>query len=594
MNNIKQYLENNILLFDGAMGTLFASLHDDPFYKCEYANITHASTIKEIHTQYLKAGAKAIKTNTFSLFDMTGNERFSYQEIIQSAYQIATETAKDFDAFVFCDIGMIQATDDIPIFEKYQAVIDEFLKLGAKHFLFETFAEIDILNELSQYIKSKESEAFIIASLALTPEGFTKTGQIGSLLLSEADSSIDAIGLNCNCGPHYMKIQIPKLSNIPNTKQYLSIMPNASYPTVLGNRVQYNQNASYFAKQMLEMIHLGAKIIGGCCGTTPEFIKAMHTEIQNNLCKTAPSITQPEAKDSTPIEKSEFYEKLLSNHKPIAVELDPPFDSDITKFMDGAKALKECGVDLVTIADCPVARVRMDSSLLACKLKRELDLPTIPHMTCRDRNINASKALLLGLNMEKINDILIITGDPIPTEQRNEIKAVYEFNSRMLLKHISGLNQTFFSSPFYLYAALNINAHNFSVQLRLAKQKVANGAVGFFTQPVLSKKGLDNLKIAKEELGVPIVGGIFPVISYRNANFLKNEIPGIDVCDEILELYYEKSPEECRELAVKISTEIAKEMHDYIDGYYLITPLMKVDIITDIMKNIQNIQTNPQ
>ncbi|MFI3213422.1 MAG: methylenetetrahydrofolate reductase [Eubacteriales bacterium] len=296
-------------------------------------------------------------------------------------------------------------------------------------------------------------------------------------------------------------------------------------------------------------------------------------------------------KDDIVIKKSAFYEKLQSKQKTIAVELDSPFNTQIQDFMAGAKVLQDAGVDIITIADCPVARARMDSSLLACKVKRELGIDTMPHMTCRDRNNNASKALLLGLNIEDINNVLIITGDPIPTEQRSEVKAVYEFNSRMLLKHITNLNKTLFDNPFYLYAALNINATNFHVQLRLAKEKKKKGACAFFTQPVLSEKALENLKIAQEELNSPIFGGILPIVSYRNACFINNEIPGINVCHEIIELYKDKTREECHALAIKISCEIAKKMEPFIDGYYVITPFKNVELIKRIVESIKDIRT---
>ncbi len=369
-------------------------------------------------------------------------------------------------------------------------------------------------------------------------------------------------------------------------------MPNASFPTILGNRVCYENNPQYFAKQMIQIVESGAKIIGGCCGTTPQFIREIkHELVQYELTNIERKINSDGKKldetQDTSIVKNKFYEKLMSGKFPIAVELDSPINARVGEFMQGATILREGGVDLITIADCPIARARMDSSLLACKVKRELQMDVMPHMTCRDRNINASKALLLGLNMEEINNVLIVTGDPIPSEQRSEVKSVYEFNSRMLIHHISNLNQSLFESPFYLYAALNINARNFQVQLRLAKKKVENGAMAFFTQPVLSKQALENLRIAKEELSVPIIGGILPIVSERNANFINNEIPGITVSDEIVSRYQGKTREEATEIAIKVSCEIAKDMKEFIDGYYIITPFKRVDIVSEIIRRIK-------
>ncbi|MFI3226885.1 MAG: bifunctional homocysteine S-methyltransferase/methylenetetrahydrofolate reductase [Clostridia bacterium] len=577
---MKKHTKNNILLFDGAMGTYFSSIHSDPLYKCELANITSPNTIKEIHNRYLKAGANAIKTNTFSLSDC---EKFSYIEIIKSGYHLAFDCAKEHDAMVFCDISTPYSPNQGDILQQYKNIADIFIELGGKNFIFETLSQVEYANETAKYIKSKVIDAYIIVSFTVNADGFTKTGEFGENLLKNTNEFIDAVGFNCVCGPLHM---LNHIKNLNFREKPISIMPNASYPTIVGNRALFSSNPSYFAKQMMEIISEGATIVGGCCGTTPEFIAEISKEISqislDNSLK--PQISAQNIVKS--IEKSDFYEKLKSGKKPIAVELDPPANVHIEDFLSGAKTLKDVGVDMITIADCPVARARMDSSLLACKLKRELKIDVMPHMTCRDRNINASKALLLGLNMEKITDVLIVTGDPVPSEQRDEVKAVYEFNSRMMLNHVNQLNESLFSSPFYLYAALNINARNFSVQLRLAKQKVTNGAIGFFTQPVLSEQALENLKIAKKELNVPIIGGILPIVSHRNACFINNEIPGITVCDEIVDLYENKERDECSKLAVKISTEIAKKMSDIIDGYYLITPFKRVDIIQEIVQNI--------
>ena len=249
-------------------------------------------------------------------------------------------------------------------------------------------------------------------------------------------------------------------------------------------------------------------------------------------------------------------------------------------------------VDAITIADCPVARVRVDSSLLACKLKRELNITTIPHMTCRDRNINATKALLLGLSIEGVNNVLVVTGDPVPTAERDEVKAMFSFNSAILANYITNLNDTTFSSPFNICGALNVNAINFPSQLAHAKKKIENGVTMFLTQPILSKQAVENLKQAHSELPAKILGGIIPIVSHRNACFMNNEISGISVSEEITELYKDISKEEATILAIKISTDIAIEIYNYVDGYYLITPFKRIDIISEIIKNISTIENH--
>lgn len=206
---------------------------------------------------------------------------------------------------------------------------------------------------------------------------------------------------------------------------------------------------------------------------------------------------------------------------------------------------------------------------------------------CLCRNLNATKALLLGLSMEGVHNVLVVTGDPIPTEDRNEVKSVFNFNSRKLARFVHMLNENTLRTPFRIYGALNLNARNFDVELRRAQEKEACGVSGFLTQPVLSAEALDNLKLAHKTLRGKILGGIFPVVSHRNACFLNNEISGMRVCDEIIHLYEGKDRDAAEALAVTVSTAIAKEIFPYTDGYYLMTPFRRVALMEHIIQNIQ-------
>lgn len=582
---IREYLKEHILLFDGAMGSYFSSIHPDPLYPCEEGNMTCPQTISEIHKGYLEAGAKAIKTNTFSLPEKSS---FPLEELIPTAYGLAKKQGDLYGAYVFADMNIdsrsLEMTQEGEALSHYEKIIDLFLAQGAEHFLFETCTSGLYLNELAQYIKEKSPEAYILASFAVGLEGFTSTGESATDILADLSPEIDGLGFNCICGPHHMldlmqQIKSPRL---------ISAMPNASYPTVLGKRLGFGQNPQYFAEEMGKIAQEGIRILGGCCGTTPDCIAQLAKNLRKPREK--PSLSPSVKISQSTVAVSAFYEKLKSGEKPIAVEWDSPSVPEITDYMAKAKLLQASGVDLLTIADCPVARPRIDSSLVACKLKRELAMDAMPHMTCRDRNINAVKALLLGLSVEEVNNVLLITGDPIPQEQRKEIKTVYEFNSRMLIRHIESLNQSLFSNPFYLYGALNINALNFQVQLGMAKEKIKNGAVALFTQPVMSQRGYDNLKIAKEQLSVPLVGGIFPAVSERNIRFLTNEISGFHVAPELSQLYQGKSPEECSALAISVSQKIAQEIAPFVDGFYLITPFTRVDLVLEIVKTLKELQ----
>ena len=586
--NLKEYIEKAVLVFDGAMGTYYASIKNNSLKKCELANIYDKGTVLQIHKEYVNAGCMAIKTNTFGANKICLESDFDVvKQVIKSGYEIAIEAVDGTDAFVFADIGPIPFSEDKGLFEDYKKIIDTFLDLGAENFIFETFNSYEYLQELSEYIKSIKPNAFILAQFAVSPEGFTRIGLSGKKIFDtlSKSSSIDALGFNCVSGPFHL---FQYIKTVDISGKIVSVMPNAGYPTVINNRTFFENNAEYFATQMINLAKQGVSILGGCCGTTPAFInetvkKLRYISTSGN--KIVQNITIREKKKSD--NRNVLLDKLSSGKKIIAVELDPPVDTDISFFTSSAKRLKEIGADAITIADCPIARARVDSSLLACKLKRELDITAIPHMTCRDRNINATKALLLGLNIENVNNVLVVTGDPIPSAERDEVKAMFSFNSSVLANYIKNLNETVFPTPFNICGALNVNTKNFDSQLSYAKKKIENGVTMFLTQPILTEEAFYNLKNAREALPAKILGGIMPIVSHRNACFMNNEISGITVSEEIIDMYKDITKETAAELAVKLSTDVAKKISPYVDGYYLITPFKRIDIIEEIMNNIK-------
>ena len=583
-------IKESPLIFDGSMGTYYASICKNPLSKCELANIYDRNTILNIHKEYINAGCKAIKTNTFGANKVSLESDFNtMKNVIVKGYEIAQEATKGTNVLVFADIGPIPFLEMLDLWEAYKEIVDVFLELGATYFIFETFSSDEYLPEISKYIKEKNPNTYILMELAVSPEGFTRIGISGKKFIEKVSHvpSIDACGFNCFSGPNHLLKYIKTLSIENKT---ISVMPNSGYPTVINNRTFFNNTKEYFARQMLEIAKEGVAILGGCCGTTPEFIRETVAKIKGlSPREIVPSKQIEKTKNEKPIVKNLLLEKIRIGKKIIAVELDPPLDTGIDFFMNSAKKLKEQGVDAITIADCPIARVRVDSSLLACKLKREMDITTIPHMTCRDRNINATKALLLGLSIEGVNNVLVVTGDPIPSAERDEVKGMFSFNSAILANYITNLNDTTFSSPFNICGALNINAVNFNSQLAHAKKKIENGVTMFLTQPILTKQAVENLKLARTELPAKILGGIIPIVSYKNACFMNNEISGISVSEEIIEQYKDITREEAGILAIKISTEIAREIYPYVDGYYLITPFKRIDIIFEIIKSISSI-----
>ena len=577
------------LLFDGAMGTYYKAA---PGTECEQANLTDPAGVLAVHREYRKAGADALKTNTFSLPRLAAAHASGWKELARAGWKLAVEAAGE-DAAVFADLGPAPDTEALPAGQVYTAVAEEFRALGAKNFLFETMSSDAGILDTVRAIKKEVPDAFVLVSFAVLPDGYTREGlYCRELARRMAESGVvDALGLNCVSAPGAVRTLARQLSGcgLP-----LSVMPNAGYPVVTRTQVRYQGKPEYFARELGQLAADGiVQILGGCCGTTPAHIAALRAELKHlpAVKKAAPE-TKVSTVPETTVEKDDtFLRKLHAGEKVIAIELDSPRNADLTGYLEGARKLQAAGADLLTIADCPIAQARMDSSLVACRVHRELGMCTLPHMTCRDRNLNATKALLLGLYAEGIREVLAITGDPIPTAERDEVKNVYQFNSRKLAQYIVSLTGEGreMPSPMTVFGALNLNARNFDVELRRAKQKLENGMSGFLTQPVLSAQAVQNLKKTREELGceAKILAGIMPVVSQRNAIFMENEINGIHVEDWIIEKFAGLDRAQGEELGLAVSLEMAKAALPYADGFYLMTPFNRVALMERLIARLK-------
>ena len=589
MKDIRELLQTRPLLFDGAMGTYYKAA---PGVECEQANLTDPAGVLAVHREYLAAGADAVKTNTFSLPRLAAAHTPGWEQLAQAGWQLAVQAAEETGAAVFADLGPAPDTEAVPAGQVYTAVAKQFAALGARNFLFETLSSDAGLLDAVGAIKAELTDAFVLVSFAVMPDGYTREGMYCKDLARRMQESgiVDAVGLNCVSAPGAMRTLAKQLGGtLP-----LSVMPNAGYPVVTRTQVKYQGRPEYFARELGRLAAEGTvQILGGCCGTTPAHIAALRAELDSLpvVEKTAPAEEFSTVKEQTVENEDAFLRKLNAGEKVIAIELDSPRNADLTGYLEGAKKLQTAGADLLTIADCPIAQARMDSSLVACRVHRELGLCTLPHMTCRDRNLNATKALLLGLYAEGVREVLAITGDPIPTAERDEVKNVYQFNSRKLAQYIVSLagEGREMPGPMTVFGALNLNARNFDVELRRAKEKLENGMSGFLTQPVLSAQAVENLKKSRETLGADakILAGIMPVVSQRNAIFMENEINGIHVEDWIIEKFAGLDRAQGEELGLAISLEMAKAALPYADGLYLMTPFNRVALMERLIGRLK-------
>ena len=589
MIDVRAHLARKPLLFDGGMGTYYKA---KPGTECEQGNLLDPAGVRKVHREYLAAGAEAIKTNTFGLPRMAAARQPDWQALARAGWKLAAEAAVETGAAVFADLGPAPDTEAAPAGSIYTAVARCFVEQGAKNFLFETLSSDAGVLEAVQAVKAQVPDAFVLVSFAVLPDGYTREGMYSKDLVRRMTESgiVDAVGFNCVSAPGAMRTLVQQLGR---TALPLSVMPNAGYPVVTRTQVKYQGKPEYFAKELARIAAEGVRVLGGCCGTTPAHIAALRAALDSlpAVEKAAPAV-QVSTPEAPTVEKDDaFLRKLNAGKKVIAIELDSPKDADLTNYLAGAKRLQAAGADLLTIADCPIARARMDSSLVACRVHRELGLCTLPHMTCRDRNLNATKALLLGLYAEGVREVLAITGDPIPTAERDEVKNVYQFNSRKLAQYIVSLagEGREMPSPMTVFGALNLNARNFEVELRRAGEKLENGMSGFLTQPVLSEQAVENLRRTRETLGerAKILAGIMPVVSQRNAIFMENEVNGIHVAEDIIEAFAGLDREQGEALGLEISLKMAREALPYADGFYLMTPFNRVALMERLIVRLK-------
>lgn len=585
---VRELLAQGVLLFDGATGTALCAQSGEG-EAVERLCLTQPQRVLALHRAYLAAGCRAIKTNTFAAHVSLACENEDDQKaLIRAAYDLARRAGDAYDAAVFADIGPAP-TDADAAAACYIAMAEQFLNVGATCFLFETMQSGEGLAEAAAYIKASCPDAWIMVSFAADADGFTRAGEQASALALQmsACGSVDAIGLNCICGAYHIR---QLLSTLDVGDKLMSAMPNAGYPHVEEGRTYYDSAPVYYAQQVMECVKAGARIVGGCCGTTPEHIRQIARLLGTPM---PPRVRMGDEKAAQLPEKecrSRILRRLEQGRRITLVELDPPRSADIGGFMEGARQLEQAGADAITIADCPIGRARMDSSLLACKLSRELGIEALPHMTCRDRNVNATKALLLGLSMENVHNVLVVTGDPIPTGDRGSVKSVYQFNSRVLAKFIRGLGESGEAEPFFVCGGLNINAVRFDLELERAKEKMDCGVSAFLTQPVLSEQAALHLERARDELrGAKLIGGLFPVVSEKNARFLQSEVHGITVDEAVVRAYAGLDRAQGEDMAVRLCREAASRISPFVDGYYMMTPFQRVELVCRVIRETRNL-----
>ncbi len=592
---IRDYLKDNKLITDGSFGTYFTDRFNTDEMP-ELANTRHGEWVEEIHKAYIEAGARLIRTNTFAANTvLLDADMETVQENIKKAVSHAKKVVEGSEQiFIAGDIGPIPKTgmmEEGALEEQYYELAKTFIKEGIDILTFETFADMEHILPAIRRIK-EENDIFVMVQFSVNQYGYTNAGLSARRLLVDAlkIAEIDAVGLNCGVGPGHMEQILNGVYPYLEAKsKFLIALPNAGYPKRIQNQLQFANHPDYYADKLSAMAaKFGLDIIGGCCGTNPAFIRELVKKADTRQAVWESKSVHIELKTKK-VRHLGFFEEedgTIKNKKLIAVELAPPADADDEKLLEAAHILQKSNVDVLTFPDSPSGRTRIDSVLMAEKVRRETDMCVMPHICCRDKNAIAMRSLFLGAHINDINNMLIITGDPVPSMVRETIKAVFNFDSVGLMNIAKDMNEESFSAgPLVYGGAINQGRRNLDVEIKRVLRKMEAGAQFFFTQPVFCREDADRVHRIKEETGARILCGIMPLISRRNAMFMKNEIAGIAVTDELIARYPEHGTrEEGEAVGVAIAREVMEYTRDFVDGYYFSFPFNRVYLLEEILK----------
>ena len=611
MRNLLERLENNVLVADGAMGT---ALYSNGLESChEYNNISNPSAVEEIHRAYIEAGADIIQTNTYAAKKCqlkTYGYEDKFEEINIRAAEIARSAAGE-KTFVLGTIGAIRGLRECEL--TLEAIVNETLDqvkvlLSTEKIdglLFETYYDQEEIRTILSEVR-KLTDLPIITNISLLEAGITQNGEkVTDALSALVNLGADIVGLNCHLGPYHM---IKSFKQVPLFAQsYLSAYPNASLmqltQTINGNEYRFRKNSSYFEQSAKLLVEEGVRLIGGCCGTTPEHIRAIKKGIKG--------LKPVKRKTITPLPAEEELIRVASN-KPtivdkvkkqvtIIAELDPPKHLNIEKFIEAAKTIDKKNIEAITLADNSLASTRICNLTAAVLLKEHITTPTLLHLACRDHNLIGLQSRLMGLDLLGINNILAVTGDPSNLGDFPGATSVFDVTSFKLIPFIKQLNEGLGyngaslkkTTNFTVAAAYNPNVRDISKTKRLVEKKIKSGADYFITQPVFEEEKIVKLaELASNYPDTPFFVGIMPITSYNNAIFLHNEVPGIKLSEEFLSRLEEVKDD--KELCQKIALDESKKLIDvtlkHFNGIYLITPFTRADLTVELIDYIETVK----
>lgn len=599
--SLLDYLQGNLLIGDGAMGTLLHS-YGIPIVTClEKLNITNPNIIRDIHSSYRRAGAKLLETNTYGA-NALKLSKFGLQdqvgEINRAAVKIAREAAGD-EAYVVGAVGGIlggikKEIDPKDLEKAYAQQMDSLVAEGVDGLMLETFCFVDeallAISLARQYGTIPVICQLSVQDLHRTHDGYSLKDAFSKL--HQAGAQI--VGLNCHHGPSNI---IRSLEPIPLDEGFiLSAYPNAGIPDYAEGKYVYPSTPEYFGCSAKTLYELGARIIGGCCGTTPDHIAAVSAVLKEKTPISERLVSQVELPSEEVIRVQhspgpKTLPEMVKEKTTIIVELDPPRDLEHLPFIEGAKALKEAGADAITLADNSLAVMRMSNMALGVLVK-ELGIWPLLHMSCRDRNSIGQQSHLMGLHALGIDHVLVITGDPSRYGDLPGASSVYDMTSFELIRMIKKLNEgiSFSGRPlknrssFTVGAAFNPHPRHLKKAVERLEKKIEAGADFAMSQPLFCPEQMEQVASATQHLPIPIFIGIMPLTTHRNAEFLHNEVPGIRIPDHVRAKMASYQGEDARKQGVDIAKELLDQALSHFKGIYLITPFMRYELTAELTR----------
>ncbi|MBN1217532.1 MAG: bifunctional homocysteine S-methyltransferase/methylenetetrahydrofolate reductase [Anaerolineae bacterium] len=616
VNNFLQQLDARPLLCDGAMGTMIYS-KGIAFERCfDELNLTNPALVAEIHRAYIDAGADVIETNTFGANRLKLGEHGlagKVSEINRAGAQLARRVvdASFKEVFVAGSVGPLGArlaplgrVSAHEAHDAFQEQVAALIEGGVDLLLFETFADLREIREAIIAGREVSTDIPIVAQLTFTQDGRTPLGHTPQKIAEQlADLPIDVIGLNCSVGPADVLRTLQSLGRSLPDGTRLSAQPNAGWPERVGGRIMYPAPPEYFGDYALAFIQTGARLVGGCCGTTPEHITHMRAALDNPTREVAHLLVSgAEAKLSTSADTvgpTRMAQQLAAGEFVIGVEMSPPKGFSTERLLAGATTLQAAGADVINLADSPRARMRMSPWAVCHLVQHQLDMETVLHFPTRGRNILRVQGDLLAAHALNVRNIFVVMGDPTSIGEYPDALNEYDVVPSGLIKLLTqGFNQglDYGGEPllqptnFLVGCAVNLSPPDPERELKVLHRKIESGANFALSQPIYNAAAAQSFVARYQEqygpLNLHLLAGVLPLYNARHAEFLHNEVPGINIPDEIRQRMRSAGDKGAAE-GLALARELIAGLRAFTHGIYLMPPFERFDLAAQLIESVK-------